>query len=282
MGKTKTAVISGVPDEDLSGKAAYEAKKKAQEAKKAEEAKLSKKGKGSVSGVGLKGGERIKVVGGELPIDEPKIDKETSERSDKRTSEPRIRGKKYKTSLSKIDREKFYPLDKAVKLVKETSYTKFDGTVEMHVVVKKEGLSAKVTLPHPTGKTKKVEVADDNTVKKLKQGKIDFDILLATPDMMPKLVPFAKDLGPKGLMPNPKSGTLIKSPSDAKKFSADELTLKTEKKAPVMHTVVGKVSQKDNELEENIAAVIDAITARQIEKAVVTSTMGPGIKLKVN
>ena len=148
MGKTKTAVISGMPeDEKLTGKAAYEAKKKAQDAKKAAEAKVTKKGKGAVGGVGLKGGERIKVVGGEVPLDEP-ADDSSSMAAKKKAFEPKVRGKKYKASLAKVDRNKLYPLKDAVKLVKETSFSKFDGTVELHLTVKKEGLSAKVTLPH--------------------------------------------------------------------------------------------------------------------------------------
>ena len=279
MGKTKTAVVKGKPEEKLTGKEAYEAKKKAQEAKMKEG---EKKKKGAVSGVGLKGGERIKVVGGELPpVEEPTKETDQPKEDVKITSQPKVRGKKYKNALSKVDRNKLYPLSDAIKLVKETSYAKFDGTVELHMTVKKDDLSAKVTLPHSTGKTKKIEIADDNTIKKLKEGSIDFDVLLATADMMPKLVPFAKVLGPKGLMPNPKNETLIKSPADAKKFSANSITLKTEKKAPIIHTVVGKVSQKEKELKENIEEVISAVTARQIEKAVLTSTMSPGIKLKI-
>jgi len=276
MGKTRTAVISDTPEEKTTGEAKYEQKKKRQ----AEKAAKAAKKKHQVKGVGLKGGERIKVVtGGSLP-EEPK--EPAAAPALARRGKPKLRGKKYKDARAKVDKTKDYPLPNAVKLVKETAYAAFDGTVELHLIVKKEGLSTSVNLPYSTGKKKKVEIANDETLKKLKKGKIDFDVLLATADMMPKLVPYAKLLGPKGLMPNPKNGTLIKKAEDAKKFSANTLNLKTERKAPIIHASIGKVSQKDKELVENTQAIIAAVGARQIEKAVFTSTMGPGIKLKID
>ena len=100
--------------------------------------------------------------------------------------------------------------------------------------------------------------------------------------MMPKLVKYAKILGPKGLMPNPKTGTLIKNIKEAEKFSANTITLKTEKTAPLIHTPVGKVSSKEKNLSENIDAILNGIGKRQIIKAYLTSTMGPSVKIKVS
>ena len=155
--------------------------------------------------------------------------------------------------------------------------------MELHLIVKKVGISAQVALPHAAGRVKKIEVADEKTLEKLKTGKIDFDILVATADMMPKLVPFAKLLGPRGLMPNPKNGTLVTDIKKAGAFSASTVTLKTEKEAPLIHTVVGKVSQKDTELKENIQAIFKALGGSdQILKVYLKSTMSPSVKVAIS
>lgn len=277
MGKTRTAVIAEIPDDKSSGKAKYaEKKKKAAEKRAAEEKKKKQIGK-----VGLKGGERIKVVGGEMLEKEESSAAEAKDKK-KKAELPRKRGEKYIKARGKVDNKKFYPLTEAIKLVKETSYSSFDGTVELHLVVKKENQSFNLELPHSSGKKKKIEIANSETLKKLKSGKVDFDILLATAEMMPRLVPFAKILGPKGLMPNPKTGTLIKDKKEVKNFSGNSITIKTERKAPIIHVSIGKVSQKEKDLKENTQAVVDKITTRQIEKAYLTSTMGPSVRLDVN
>lgn len=192
------------------------------------------------------------------------------------------RSKRFKEAKSKVDRSRLYSLKDAVKLAKETSISTFDGTLELHLVVRKEGLSVNVELPHSTGKSKKIEVADEKTLAKLKEGVVDFDVLLATADMMPKLVPFARLLGPKGLMPNPKNGTIIKTAKDKDKFNADKITIKTEKKAPVIHAVCGKVSMKDEEVIENVQVIFAALTTRQILKAYIASSMGPSVKVSID
>lgn len=199
----------------------------------------------------------------------------------KKEKKAKVRSQKYQEAKKKIDRNRLYSLKDAVALAKETSTSKFDGTLELHMVVRKEGLSVNVDLPHSTGKAKKVEVADDKTLAKLKDGKVDFDVLLATADMMPKLVPFARILGPKGLMPNPKNGTIIKSAKDAEKFNANSLSVKTEKKAPIIHTAVGKVSMKDTDLVENVEAIFKAVSTRQVQKAYLVASMGPSVKVAV-
>lgn len=253
MGKTKTALISN-------------------------EKKTEKKTEKKVHISGLKGGQRIAAVTDEIAPAEVS-EKESLVKKQKRT---KVRGKKYLEIKGKIDRNKLYELPEAIKLLKEISYSKFDGTVELHLVVKKEGTSAQISLPHSGGKEKKIEIADEKTIEKLKNGRIDFDVLLATPDMMPLLVPFAKILGPRGLMPNPKTGTLIKDKKDASKLSANTINIKTEKKAPLIHTVAGKVSQKDKELQENIEALLNGIGKKQILKAYLSSTMSPSIKLSLS
>lgn len=281
MGKTKTAFVSDTEKKELSGAEKY----KLRQLKKEQEGKVSGKplesnlsaqaGKIRIPGMG--GGERIKAVVAEPLPEEPAEDEAKSAAK----KQLKVRSKKYKEARQKIDKTRSYSLTDAIKLVKETSYSKFDGSVELHIVVKKEGLSVNTTLPFSAGKTKKIEVADEATLTKLKSGKIDFDILLATADMMPKLVPFARLLGPRGLMPNPKTGTLLKNVKDAEKFSANRLTIKTEKTQPIIHTVIGKVSQKEEELTENVNAMLDAISRKQIIKAYIKPTMGPSVKLQI-
>lgn len=258
MGKTKTAFVS-------------------ETTKETKKVKKEKPEKVHISG--LKGGQRVKAIEAEPVIEESREEPEAKTLAKKRK---KARGKRYMEARAKIDQNKLYPLKEALKLVKESSISKFDGSMEAHFVVKKTGLSASVKLPHQAGKSKKVEVANDSTIDKLKKGKIDFDVLLATPDMMPKLVPFAKILGPKGLMPNPKNGTLIKNAADSKSFSEAGVTLKTEKEAPLIHTVVGKMSMDDKKLEENLEAILSGIGKKQVVKAYLTSTMGPSVKLSVN
>ena len=240
---------------------------------------------------GLKGGQRVKMVdaSAEAPektsvegVESTDNVTEVKEKSGGRVIVERVRGKKYVSAKAKFDHEKHYKVAEAVKLVKESSYSKFDGTMELHIVLKKAGISTQVTLPHQAGREKKVEVATDETVEKLKTGKIDFDILVATPEMMPKLVPFARLLGPKGLMPNPKNGTLVNDPKKAKSFSTATVTLKTEKDAPLIHTVVGKVSQKDEETVGNIESILKALGGgKQIVRAFVKATMSPAIKIDI-
>lgn len=203
--------------------------------------------------------------------------------ADKKNSnkKTRVRGKNYKSMISSFDRSKLYSVEEAIEILKKTSFVKFNASVEFHATVKKQDTSVSVSLPHSTGREKKIEIADDATIAKLEKGQVDFDVLLSTAEMMPKLVKFARILGPKGMMPNPKNGTVIKSKEDAKNFSIDKLTLKTEKKFPLIHAVVGKIQMSENELKENIEAILASFAKKQVLKAHLSSTMGPGVKLIV-
>lgn len=262
MGKTKTAFVGEVPLEEKPKK------HKAEEPKK-------------VHISGLKGGQRIKIIESEALPEETKPEKEEAkEEKEKKIRVPRVRGKKYLEAKAKVNPAKTFSLGEAIKLAKETSYSSFDGTMELHLQVKKVGLSANVVLPHGTGKEKKIEVASDETIKKLESGKIDFDVLLATPEIMPRLVPFARMLGPKGLMPNPKNGTLVSDIKKAKSFSGNTIALKTEKEAPLIHTTFGRVSMTEKELSENAEAILNALGGtKQIIKAYTKATMGPSVKI---
>jgi len=206
----------------------------------------------------------------------------TAESTDKKVKTAKVRGKKYLSAKKKVDVTKYYPLKDAVKLVQETSLSKFDGKVEAHVTVLDIGNIGEITFPHLESVGKKVVVLNDTILAEIKDGKINFDILVASPSTMPKLLPFAKILGPKGLMPNPKNGTLTDdTQSAAKKLSVAKTIVKTEKKAPVVHIVVGKVSQSVEELSANISELISVIKSNKIKKLALCATMGPCVKVEV-
>jgi len=219
----------------------------------------------------------------ETPVEETKTETEATETTEKvSTKIVRVRGKKYKAVKKKVDVLKLYPLKEAIKLVKETSISKFDGKIEAHVTVLDIGNIGEITFPHLELGTKRIVVLNDTILAEIKEGKVNFDILIATPTTMPKLLPFARVLGPKGLMPNPKSGTLTDKPEEAvKKLSVAKTMIKTEKKAPVIHIVVGKVSQPETELTANITELIRVIKTPKIKKFSLCATMGPSVKILV-
>ncbi len=209
----------------------------------------------------------------------------TEESSDtevtKSTKPVGFRSKRYVQAKSTIDRKKSYQLPQALKLVKEMATTKFDESVELHLVLKEIVSTVEVSYPHSTGKTVRVEIFSDDTILKLDKGTIDFDILLASPAQMGKLTKYARVLGPKGLMPNPKNGTLIADPVKRKKdLESGKSTIRGEKKSPLLHARIGKVSMQPQALEENIQALLAALQGKTL-KAVICSSMGPGIKILI-
>ncbi|MBN1263154.1 MAG: hypothetical protein JW991_02235 [Candidatus Pacebacteria bacterium] len=209
------------------------------------------------------------------------ISQETSKRISPKNKKVKVSGKKYLAACKKVDRRKKYPLKEAVLLIKQACFTRFDSSIELHLCVEKTGLSGTVSFPHPTGKETKIKIADDKLLKEIKKGNIDFDILIAPPAMMAKLAPLAKILGPKGLMPNPKKGTISDNPRELKKNLLGKTQYQTEKKNPLIHLVVAKTSQTEKEILENIQAALESIGQSKIAKAILTSTMGPGIKLNL-
>ena len=225
------------------------------------------------------------------------------------------RSKKYVEALAKVEKGKAYTVDEAVKLVKETSTTKFDGSVEvairLNVDTKKadQQLRGAVVLPHGTGKTKKVlvvakgenatkakeagadYVGDMDMITKIEQENwSDFDVMIATPDMMPLLGKLGRVLGPKGLMPNPKTGTVTMDPAKAvADAKAGRVEYRTDSFGNV-HAVIGKVSFSEEDLKENLNAFVSTIMKIRpasvkgdyVKNIAITSTMGPGIKISLN
>lgn len=240
---------------------------------------------------------KTKIIDDSVQTEEPKNKKAEEQqatpsgsakvRRDSAVRAERVRGKKYQEAKNKIDVEKSYTLSETLQLVKVTSYAKFGGPVQLHLVLTKGSVNKVLDLPYASGKTKKVEIATDETVAKLQSGKIEFDVLIAHPSMMPKLVPFAKVLGPRGLMPNPKNGTISDKPEEAaKKWTRSDsggypLQVKSEAKAPLVHTIIGKIDQPEKELEENFKVIVNAIGQKNIAKIYIAPTMGPAIKVVV-
>jgi large subunit ribosomal protein L1 len=223
-----------------------------------------------------------------------------------------FRGKKYKKAFEKVEKDKKYTVEEAVKLIKENKIAKFDESVEIHVkmaIDPKKGeqqVRGAVVLPHGTGKTKKVAVitstkakeakdagADiiegEEMIEKIKNNKIQFDILVATPEMMPKIAPIAKILGPRGLMPSPKTETVTdKIKETVEMLKKGKISFKNDDGSNV-HQIVGKISFDENKLKENITAFLEALQkakpqalkGKYIIGISLCSTMGPGFRINL-
>lgn len=207
--------------------------------------------------------------------------KQKNKYANKKIQKPR-RGKKYLSVKEKVNNSKTYSLKEALELLPDLKIGKFDETVELHINTIEKGVSGSLTLPHGTGKITRVKIADDTVIAEIEKGIIDFDILVAEPAFMAKLARVAKILGPRGLMPNPKNGTITQKPEEvAKKFKDGQLNYKTEAKAPIIHVVVGKLSFGPEKLSDNIKAFITSIKKENIANITLKSTMSPAIKLQV-
>jgi len=259
MGKVKPRLIGDTEIE--------EKQKKEQKARAMEKKMLKKKDEKKV--------EEISEVVVE------KKEKKTSSKS----SAPKAavaKGKKYLEAKKMIEANKFYSLKDAVAVLKMMKLVKFDQSVELHFTVDETGLKGEVELPFSTGKVVKVKVVDDSVLNDLEKGKIEFDVLVTHPSFMPRLAKFAKVLGPKGLMPNPKAGTVSTKPEDVvKKFEKGMLRWKTEAKFPLVHQMIGKISSKESDLIANAEKFIEAVGKAHIKNAFIKTTMSPSVKLEL-
>ncbi|MDP4796796.1 MAG: 50S ribosomal protein L1 [Rhodospirillales bacterium] len=224
------------------------------------------------------------------------------------------KGKRYKAALAKIDRDDFYSIEAAVTILKENAKTKFDETIEVAMNLGVDPRHADqmvrgtVSLPHGTGKSLRVAVfakdakADEaraagadlvgaeDLAEQIQAGQMNFDRCIATPDMMGVVGRLGKVLGPKGLMPNPKLGTVTMNVAEAiQAAKAGQIEFRVEKQG-IIHAGVGKASFSAAQLQENIAAFVSAIQHAKptgakgtyVKKISVTSTMGPGLKLDLS
>lgn len=200
----------------------------------------------------------------------------------KKNVSKKVRGKKYLEAKKKIGDKKMMKLSEAIELLKKAKYASFDESVDLHMNVVKTGLRGEVELPHSTGKTVRVAIVNDTVLEQLAQGKIEFDVLVTHPSFMSKLARFAKVLGPKGLMPNPKAGTVSATPDEvAKKFMKGTLRWKTEPKFPIIHQMIGKLSYDSKQLTENAQAFINAVGKAQIKNVFIASSMGLSIGVEI-
>jgi len=220
-------------------------------------------------------------------------------------------GKKYREVAKLVDKTKKYPLEEAIKLVKKTAYAKFDSSVELHVNLgvdpKKSDQIVRgvVVLPYGTGKTRRVAViakgeklkeaeksgadivGDETLVDKIANGFMDFDVLVVTPDTMKSVSRLGKILGPRGLMPNPKTGTVtFDIEKIVKEIKAGRVEFKCDEYG-IVHCCIGKVSFEDEKLisncKEMLRAIVDAkpssAKGKYIKEITICSTMGPGIRI---
>jgi large subunit ribosomal protein L1 len=220
-------------------------------------------------------------------------------------------GKKFRAAASKVDRNKNYALDEAVKLVKEIGYTKFDATVDVAINLgvdprqADQNVRGATPLPHGSGKTVRVvvfakgekvkeaedggaeAVGGDDLAKRITDGWMDFDQVIATPDMMGVVGKLGKLLGPRGLMPNPKVGTVTFEVGRAiRELKAGRTEFRVDK-AGIVHAPVGKASFQADKLVDNIKAVMDAIMRAKpssakgtyVKRITLSSTMSPGVRV---
>lgn len=225
------------------------------------------------------------------------------------------RSKKYVEVSKNLEANKLYTKEEAIKLVKNTSTTKFDGTVEvaikLNIDAKKsdQQLRGSLTMPHGTGKSKKVlviakgalaeeakkagadYVGDNDLLSKIKEENwFDFDVMVATPDMMPEVGKIGNILGPKGLMPNPKTNTVTTKVAEVVEDIKKGMVSYRNDSYGNIHTIIGKVSFDENKLLENLDYVVKTIYKAKpqavkgvfIDKISISTTMGPGIKVDKN
>lgn len=260
------------------------------DAQKRRDIKKQKKGEGTSE---VEVMEQVRVSEGQESKDAavvsekaPAVDKKSGKKpgkkgsaSDRKTTKI---GKKLLDARKKVDSSKKYSVIDAIKLIKSVKYAKFDETLELHAKLKEPGLKGQVTLPHGTGKELRVAIADEKLLKDIEAGNLNFDILVTSPAFMPKLVQFARVLGPKGLMPNPKNGTVSENPEEAaKKFKGGNINFKSEAKAPLLHQAVGKLSFTDENLAENVTILLAAIGNKNIVSAYLSGTMTPSVNIEV-
>lgn len=254
---------------------------------------------------------KVEEVAGQPPAPENKGEVATAPKKRRTPGPKKIRGKSYQEARAKIEPH-VYPLTEAVKKVKETSYSGFDAAVDAHINLGLEAGKAEhqlrsfLALPHGTGKAIRVlvfadgpaakaaeeagadKIGDDAAIEEIGQGKVpNFGAVIATPAFMPKLAKIARVLGPKGLMPTPKTGTVTEKPAEmVSQLKKGRVELKTEAQ-PIVHVSIGKVSFPETDLMDNLKAVVaelnrikpPKVTGIYLKSLFLAPTMGPSVRV---
>ena len=230
---------------------------------------------------------------------------------EKKVTKANLRSKRYEKVASFVDKSKEYPLSEAIEIVKKTANTKFDSSLEVHINLNTDHTKSdqfiriSINLPNGSGhklrvivfggnavelKKLGVESGTDSTIDKLVSGKVKTDKIISTPEWMVKLTKAAKFLGPKGLMPNPKSGTITLEPEKlVKDMQGGMIEVKTEAQS-IIHAITGKISYPTEKLEQNVKTLVEGVQKAKpeglkkplIKSAFLSSSMGPSVRLDIS
>ena len=206
------------------------------------------------------------------------------------------RSKKYQELVKDLDKLKNYALSEAIELTKKGSYSKFEGTLEAHINTISTNIRGLVSLPFASGKKLTILafgkdadksgadiIGTEEIIENINKGKLGFDLVVTTPEWMPKLAKVARILGPRGLMPNPKNGTITEDLKKAVEgFQGGKTEYKTEAKSPVIHIALGKLDQPTKELSANIKTLLQVLGKSRVKKVTLSPTMGPSVKLDLS
>lgn len=234
----------------------------------------------------------------EIAKETPKEEKKEAAKKTAPAGKEKPRSVKYKAAAeaAAIDKDLIYKVAEAVEMAQKGSYSKFPGTVEAHINTNVKNIRGLVSLPHAAGRKLTVlafgkdaedsgadMVGTEETIEEISKGKLGFDVLVTTAEWMPKLAKAAKILGPRGMMPNPKSGTIT---DDLKKavteIQSGKVEYRTEANGQVIHVSIGKVTQPVEEIVSNIKVLYNIIGKSRIKKITLAPTMGPGVKVELS
>lgn len=246
--------------------------------------------------------EDKKAPAEEVKADEAKTEAPAKEKKTKKSKaavkkgQAKYRSVKYKAAAEKVEKSKKYEISAALEAAKESSYTKFEGSLELHLVTNSKNIRGLVSLPFASGKKLKILafgkgaaesgadlIGDDAKLNEIIRGITNsFDVIVTTAEWMPKLARAAKILGPRGLMPSPKNGTITENLKKAvEEIQSGKVEYKTEKNGKVIHLTIGKTSQPTEEIAQNTKILFNAIGKTKIKKAVISPSMGLGVKVNL-